>query len=405
MTLGIFETPDWKKDMEASITASNLLEKFPHLQKLLKLKQKDIHQIDEIYPIKITPHYASLIDWGNAKDPLLKIVLPNKAELSATGLGDQSGEILNSRKTCIPGLQHKYSSTALLLINGTCASYCRFCFRRRFVGTQKEVVNDLDGAFDYISHHPEINNVLLSGGDSFLASNQRIEYILRRLREIPHVSSIRFGTKLGVYLPSRFEDDGLMGILKKYSYNDKRIYVVSHIDHPRELDKKSVSAHAKLINSGIPVLSQTVFAKGVNDNANVLSELFNRIASIGIRPYYLFQCRPVKGATHYHIPFLDGFRIVEQAKKKLSGLGKTFRYMMSHASGKMEILSVSLEDLDRVAVFKYHQARDSKYLGEIISLAYRYPSHWLDDIFTQSDCRVISGLPAAEYAKQQSALL
>ncbi|MDD5022559.1 MAG: KamA family radical SAM protein [Candidatus ainarchaeum sp.] len=319
--------------------------------------------------------------------------------MATIGLKDQSGEKINLEKTGVKGLQHKYGPTALMLISDICASFCRFCFRRRFVGKDSEKVNELDGAVEYIKKHPEIKNILLSGGDSFMLDNHEIEKILDRLFAIPHINVIRFGSKMPVYLPSRFSDPELMRILKRYNKKGKKIYVVSHIDHPRELDQKSIMAHKKLIKLGISILSQTVFIRGVNDDEEVLINLFEKITEVGIRPYYIFQCRPVKGAMHFYIPISEGYRIIEKAKEKLSGIAKTFRYIMSHVSGKIEIIYVTSDD-KKTAVFKYHQSRDPAYLGEIMMIKYNEPVKWLDDIFSQEH-EIMYGENIVKYAKEQ----
>ena len=347
----------------------------------------------------INPYYSSLINWKDSNDPLLKIVFPDVPELKTIGLQDQSGEGLNTKKTGVNGLQHKYGPTALMLVSGVCACYCRFCFRRRFVGTNSEIVKDLENAVRYIKNHPEIRNVLLTGGDSFMLSNKEIEKILEKLFSIPHIKIVRFGSKMPVYLPSRFFDPELIKILKKFNKKGKNIYVISHIDHPRELSPESIKAHKNLLSAGVSILSQTVFIRRVNDDPKILVELFNKMAETGIRPYYIFQCRPVKGAMHFYIPISEGYRIIEKAKKNLSGIAKTFRYIMSHVSGKIEILYAAASE-ERIAMFKYHQARDPFYLGHIMILKYSKPARWLDDIFSQPH-EIIRGEETTDYAKIQ----
>ncbi len=394
----------WQNELGHSIRARDILSRFPKVAEARGLTTAMIDHVDAIYPIGITPTYADRINWNDHRDPLLKIVFPDVLELDATGMEDQSGERLNTQKTGIHGLQHKYGATVLLTITGVCAAYCRYCFRRRFVGTENETVGDLDAAFRYIETHPEISNVLLSGGDSFMASNRRIAAVLERLRRIDHVGIIRFGTKMVVYLPSRFDDPELLDILRAHNLPNKRIYVISHIDHPQELGPESLEAHRRLVEMGISIRSQTVLMSGVNDDPATLSRMYRQLSEIGVVPYYIFQCRPVKGAAHYALPLLTGSGIVETAKVALSGLAKTVRYMMSHVSGKIEIVSVEEEDESRRALFKYHQARDPGFLGMAMGVEYREPAHWLDDILAQQHA-ILFGGNALRYARAQIELL
>ncbi|MDD5096398.1 MAG: hypothetical protein PHY95_02695, partial [Candidatus ainarchaeum sp.] len=259
-------------------------------------------------------------------------------------------------------------------------------------------------AFSYIARHREINNVLLTGGDAFMASNFRLAEILGRLRQIGHVGVIRLGTKMPVYLPSRFSDPELLRILESHSSAGKRVCVVSHIDHPGELDSQAQEAHAKLMGAGVHLRSQSVLMRGVNDSPETLVELFRGITDAGIAPHYLFQCRPVKGGTHFALPLIEGYGIVEEAKRHLSGLAKSFRFIMSHVSGKMEMVSVERRGRDTFAVFKYHQARDPRFLGSSILVTYREKSFWLDGVFGQPH-QIIAGGEAAQYAITQARLL
>lgn len=398
------KTPSWQRQLTQNITVKGILQRFPDAAARLKLTPDKLTAINRTYPINITQHYASLIDQKDVNDPLLRIVFPNPLELAGAGMPDQSGERFNTCTTGIDGLQHKYGPTALILITGTCASYCRFCFRRRFVGTNTETISDLEDALDYISSRKEITNVLLSGGDAFMMSNKRIAHILQRLSEIDHVGMIRFGSKMPVYLPSRFKDPELLDILREHNHPGKHIYVVTHVDHPRELASESVIAHRNLANAGISLLSQTVLMRGVNDDPKILSELFRALTRIGVRPYYVFQCRPVKGGIHFQVPLLDAFGIFEKAKKSVSGPAKTARFALSHVSGKIEVVSVEQDGLSRRAIFKYHQCRDPKHIGRIMVLSYKEPSHWLDDIFGQPH-NILTGSGVVAFAKEQIRLL
>jgi L-lysine 2,3-aminomutase len=198
--------------------------------------------------------------------------------------------------------------------------------------------------------------------------------------------------------------DTTLKILESHSSTGKKICVISHIDHPRELDAQALEAHARLMGAGVHLRSQSVLMRGVNDSPETLVELFRGVSDAGIAPYYLFQCRPVRGGMHFALPLVKGYNIVEDAKRHLSGIAKSFRFMMSHVSGKIEVVSVEMRGNERLAIFKYHQARDPRFLGSSILVTYRDDSFWLDGVFGQPH-QIVAGNDAAEYAKGQSRLL
>jgi lysine 2,3-aminomutase len=295
-------------------------------------------------------------------------------ELNLQGSYDTSGEAENTK---LRGLQHKYRETALVLATNRCATFCRYCFRKRLVGLPNtEVVEHFNEAANYISQHQEINNVLISGGDPLVLPTQIIEHFLTTLSDVPHLNFIRFGSKTPVTLPSRFEDEGLLNVLEEYSHASRRLYVVTQFNHPKEITKHSIKAVDNLIKSGVIVNNQTVLLKGVNDEPATLAELQNRLVGIGVNPYYVFQCRPVKRVKHhFQVPIYKGVDIVEKAKEKCNGHSKRFKYIMSHKSGKIEILGIVNEEI----YFKYHQAKNRKNLGKIFSRKLNEKAGWLDD--------------------------
>jgi len=217
---------------------------------------------------------------------------------------------------------------------------------------------------------------LISGGDPLVLSNEIIESFLAVLSDISHLKFIRFGSRTPVMLPSRFEDDELLDILKRYSYSDRRIYVVTQFNYPREISKESVKAINNLISAGVILTNQTVLLKGINDYPRTLAKLQNKLVSIGVNPYYVFQCRPVKRVkSAFQIPLYKGIDIVETAKKSCNGHSKRFKYIMSHRTGKIEILGIRHDDI----YFKYHQAKDIKNLGRIFKRKVDKNAGWLDD--------------------------
>lgn len=344
----------------------------------LSSKEKgQLEKVVQAHPMRVSPYYMSLINWNDPHDPIRKMALPSLEELNLEGFYDTSGEAENTK---MPGLQHKYSETALVLATNRCATYCRHCFRKRLVGLPtEEIVKRFEDAAEYIEKHEEINNVLISGGDPFVLSNEVIERFLEVLTKIDHLSFIRFGSRTPVTLPSRLSDPVLLALFKKYSKIDRRLYVVTQFNHPREITPQSISAVSNLINAGVLLSNQTVLLKGVNDDPDTLATLMNRLVSIGVTPYYVFQCRPVKRVkSHFQVPICEGVRIVEKAKANCNGHSKRFKYAMSHKTGKVEILGI----LDGEIYFKYHEAKNRENLGMMFKRRVDEKAGWLDDFNT-----------------------
>jgi lysine 2,3-aminomutase len=363
---------DWKEELKGSICTIEQLEEYIDLT---PKERKQLKKVVDRHPVRITRYYASLIDWSDPKDPLRKMAVPSIEELNLSGAYDTSGERENTK---MPGLQHKYSQTALILATNRCAAYCRHCFRKRMVGLPTgEILKRFSESVKYVKKHEEINNVLVSGGDPFVLPTKVIKKFLEKLSTISHLDFIRFGTKVPVTFPNRIlKDKELLNALKKSSLK-KRIYVVTHFNHPREITKKSTAAVDSLIRSGIIINNQTVLLKGVNDNPETLANLQNKLVSIGVNPYYVFQCRPVKRVKHnFQVPLYKGCEVVENAKKTLNGHSKRFKYIMAHRTGKIEILGV-MEDY---IYFKYHQAKNPKNIGKLFKRKIDKTARWLDDL-------------------------
>ncbi len=343
------------------------------------LDEKEVESMNNLlddYPMLITDYYFSLIDFDDPDDPIRKMCIPSTLEFNRDGSFDTSGE---SDNTILPGMQHKYHETALVLSTNKCAMYCRHCFRKRLVGlTTEEVVDHLDEIVDYVNEHKEISNILVSGGDSFMNSNKVLEKYLDKLTGIDHLDFIRFGTRIPVVLPSRIsEDQELLEILGKYS-RKKQLIVVTQFNHPSEITKEAIKAIQALRDANIEVRNQTVLLGGVNDDPKVLGNLLKSLTSIGVFPYYVFQCRPVKGVVNnFQVPIKRGVEIVEEAKSFQNGLGKSFRYCLSHPSGKIEILGIMP---DGQVAFKYHETKDLKDNGRIFTMDLDDETGWLDDI-------------------------
>lgn len=332
--------------------------------------------IQDKFPMFVNPYYLSLIDEKDPEDPIRKMCIPSLAELNAGGAEDTSGEQSN---TVITGMQHKYRQTVLILSTNQCAMYCRHCFRKRMVGlSAEEIAEYISDMAQYVREHEEVDNILVSGGDAFLNSNAVIRKYLEEFIDIPNLNLIRFGTRTPVVLPQRITGDAeLVELLTEYG-KKKQIYVVTQFNHPNEVTEEARAAVRTLLQAGIVVKNQTVLLKGVNDTPRVLGELLKKVVSIGVVPYYIFQCRPVRGVhSQFQVPFREAYRIVEGAKAMQDGQGKCIRYALSHVTGKIEILG----DLgDGRMLFKYHQAKYEKDFGRIFTQKVADDQCWLENI-------------------------
>lgn len=350
------------------------------LKENTRLSPDELSNIEHVlkhFPMSITPYYFSLIDWDNYEnDPIYRQSVPTMAEEDFTGSFDTSGEASNTKQK---GLQHKYGPTALVLTTSACAMYCRHCFRKRLVGQadQKEAGILPDDVAEYVRRHPEINNVLLSGGDAFMNDTKLIHEYLEKILTLDQIDFVRFGTRTPVTFPQRiYKDQGLLETLRRFIENThKQIYVITQFNHPKEITPESIKAVRALQDTGVILRNQTVLLKTINDDPKVLSKLQSKLTSIGVIPYYVFQCRPVSGVKNqFQVPLKEGVRIVSEAKKMLNGQGKGFRYCMSHPTGKIEILGL----LDDELILKYHQAKDINDHDRLFKVKVSDDQGWLD---------------------------
>ncbi len=361
----------WQEELKNNVTTAEELAKYT------PMTDDEIREMNEIidrWPMSVPRYYLSLINFNNPNDPIKKLCTPNLREIELDdGLEDQSGE---GKNTKVIGLQHKYGPTALVLSTNVCSMYCRHCFRKRLVGLpESETAKYYNEIYDYIRRHTELTNVLVSGGDAFLNSNHRIEEILKNFSTLDHLQFIRFGTRTPVVFPHRInKDPELLEILEKYG-KEKRIYIVTQYNHPNELTAESLESIENLRNRGIIVCNQTVLLKGINDKPEIISELMLKLTAKGILPYYVFQCRPVVGVKHqFQVPLTRAYDIVSQSKVDLDGHSKRFRYIMSHETGKIEILGKLSPD---TMLFKYHHAKDPADDGRIFTMPIDENTAWL----------------------------
>jgi len=353
------------------------------VEQLTDAEKKALAPVAEKFKFRANDYYLGLINWDDPDDPIRKIVIPEQGELADFGVLDASNEESNY---VVPGCQHKYPHTALLLCNEVCGAYCRFCFRKRlFMDDNEEVVNDVSEGIDYIRRHSAITNVLLTGGDPLLMATRKLEAILRPLRQIKHVGIIRLGSKMPAFNPYRIIDDPeLAGMLSHYSTRQKRIYVMAHYNVPQELTDVSCLALDLLMKSGVVTVNQTPILKGINDDAKVLAELMRRLSFAGVPPYYFFQCRPTEGNGPYEVPLVRSYALLEEAKRHVSGLAKRARLVMSHERGKIEMVGLTNEHI----YLRYHRARDAEDEGRFMVFHRDDDAFWFDDLVsaeTQSE--------------------
>lgn len=337
-------------------------------------QKKVLEPIVERFPFRANDYYLSLIDWNDPADPIRRMIVPSVDELEPWGRPDPSDE---SAYTVMQGVEHKYNTTVLLLVSEVCDGICRYCFRKRLFARQKqEVLRDLPAALDYIRSHPEITNVLLTGGDPMVLTTGKLEQIIAPLRQIPHVQIIRIGTRIPVFNPFRILEDGaLTALIERYSLPDKKIYMMTHFCHPRELTPPALEAAHRLQRAGAVLCNQCPLIRGVNDDPQTLALLMRRCSFAGIVPYYLFQCRPALGNHAYTVPIEEGYEILRQAKTMVSGLAKRLRYVMSHSSGKLEIIAKT----DEYTYFKYHRAANDADSSRVLVCRSNPKACWLDD--------------------------
>ncbi len=333
-----------------------------------------LKRVTDLFPFRANEYYLSLIDWSDPNDPIRKIVIPQESELKVWGKIDASNE---SNYTVVPGCEHKYADTAILLSNHVCGCFCRFCFRKRlFLKGAKEVPADLSMGLEYIREHKEINNVLITGGDGLLLSTGKLEKIIKPLCEMDHVRIIRIGSKILAFNPFRvLNDPDLPKMLGKYSGSKRQIYVMTHFNHPKEITPKAVEAIEILKKHGIVLANQTPLLKGINDDPDTLGTLFNELSFHGVSPYYVFINRPVIGNREFSLSLKEAYEIFEEARNQCSGLGKRARLAMSHETGKLELLAVKDHDL----ILRYQRFVKSSDKGRIFSIKASNDVYWLDE--------------------------
>jgi lysine 2,3-aminomutase len=306
---------DWNDWRWQSRHRVRTLDQFERMLQLSDGERQALIQGGTMLPVGITPYYMSLLDAYDADQPLRRTVVPTPSEFVRTE-GEADDPLGEDGHSPVPGLVHRYPDRVLFLPLDFCSTYCRYCTRSRVVGHGELVPNEkrLTLAFDYLRAHPEIRDVLISGGDALALGDDKLDWILRNLREIPHIEFIRIGTKMPAVLPQRITRE-LCRVLRRYH----PIWMSLHFIHPDECTPEAAQACARLADAGIPLGAQTVLLKGVNDNVETMKQLMHRLLLMRVRPYYLYQCDPISGSAHFRTPVAKGLEIIRGLRGHTTG--------------------------------------------------------------------------------------
>jgi lysine 2,3-aminomutase len=290
----------------------------PQLERMLDLSGEEREALLERggkLPTGITPYYMSLISPSDPAQPLRRTVIPTAREFLQTA-GEADDPLGEDGHSPVPGLVHRYPDRVLLLVHDFCATYCRYCTRSRVVGHCEILPRQprLEKALDYIRGTPTVRDVLISGGDPLTLSDERLEWILGQLNGVPHVEFIRMGTKTPAVLPQRITPQ-LCRMLRRHH----PLWMSLHFTHPDECTPEAARACGRLADAGIPLGSQTVLLKGVNDDVETLKELYHRLLTMRVRPYYLYQCDPISGSAHFRTSVAKGLEIIQSLRGHTTG--------------------------------------------------------------------------------------
>lgn len=349
----------WQKHLKNSLTTPEQLA--AHFDVDADLLAK----VQAVYPARISPYYLKLIK--QVGPPLFKQAIPDRMELDdPEGLIDPLDE---ENLSPVPNLVHKYPDRALFLVCSECAMYCRFCTRKRKVGTKDMGISDatITAGIEYLRQTPAICDVLLSGGDPLLLSDLRLETILKAIRSIPHITTIRIGTRVPCTLPMRVTP-GLSAMLKKFH----PLYINTHFNHPAEITPQATLACSLLADAGIPLGCQTVLLRGVNDSPEIIRQLMYDLLRIRVKPYYLFQADLTRGTGHFRTTIDTGIDIMRELIGKTSGMGvPTYALDAPGGGGKIPLTPEYIRSLGRDLDFLTYQGRPCTYPNRVSCNKYR----------------------------------
>jgi len=350
------EWNDWKWQFK------NVIRDIPTLKKVIHLSKKEEAQLESClkkFRMAITPYYASLMDRKYRRCVIRLQAVPMIQELENM-IEDVEDPLHEDVDSPVPGLTHRYPDRVLFLITRICSMYCRHCTRRRVVGvadshfTQKAVNQGLE----YIRNTPSVRDVLLSGGDPLVLPDDRIEYVLKELRKIPHVEIIRIGSRVPVVMPQRITDE-LVEMLKKYH----PLYLNTHFNHSREITRESKAACEKLANVGIPLGNQSVLLRDVNDCPSIMKQLMQKLLTIRVKPYYIYQCDLSRGISHFRTSITKGMEIMENLRGHTTGMAvPTFVVDAPGGGGKIPLMpNYLLSQSDRRLVLRNYEGVITSY--------------------------------------------
>ncbi|MFC1752695.1 KamA family radical SAM protein [Thermoproteota archaeon] len=307
-----FDWEDWHWQVKNRVCKKD---EISSIIKLIPEEEEAIKKSRGRLSMAITPYLATLMDEEDPNCPIRKQCVPINMELH-TSAHEMTDPCAEDRDTPVPGLVHRYPDRVLILVTEMCFSYCRHCTRRRMVGEDKNILDlkNIDKAVDYIKSNRKIRDVLISGGDPLMLEDNVLEDIIKKIRAIPQIEFLRIGTRAPVILPQRITS-GLVSMLRKYG----PIWMSIHFNHPKEITKRCRFACDMLADSGIPLGSQTVLLKGINDKPYIMKKLMHELLKIRVRPYYIYQCDPAKGIYHFRTPVSVGINIMERLRGHTSG--------------------------------------------------------------------------------------
>lgn len=345
------------------------------IDRLSHEQRAELQQVTARFPFRANDYYLSLIDWDDPHDPLRRLVIPALTELDDFGVDDASDEASNTR---LPGLQHKYADTALLLVTDQCSAFCRYCFRKRLFTTgARETTPDTSAGLAYIRVHTEITDVLLTGGDALSLPTAHLGKIVDALLALDHLHTIRLGSKILAYNPMRvLTDERLQALLERAAASDKSLYLMCHFDHPREFTPLAREALELVQRLGVRCVNQSPITAGVNDDEQTMAELLQACTDLGCPQYYIFQCRPTTGNASFAVPITRALSVITAARSHVSGLSRRARYCMSHTSGKVEVVGMDADHL----YARYHRAKDPADEGRMLVYRRDDEAAWLDDL-------------------------
>lgn len=326
---------DWRWQLKHSIGDIDTFETLLGI-KFRPEEKEQLKQTLEKFPLSVTPYYLSLIDADDFRnDPIFLQAFPSPKELDIDE-DDLEDPLSEDEDSPVEGITHRYPDRVLFHISNTCSMYCRHCTRKRKVGDVDSIPtkDTISEGLEYIRNTPQVRDVLLSGGDPFMLPDAYLDWILTKLREIPHVEIIRIGTRMPVVLPYRVTDD-LVKILKKHH----PLWINTHFNHPREVTASSREALRKLADAGIPLGNQTVLLSGVNDCHRIMKRLVQKLVQNRVRPYYLYQCDLSEGLSHFRTPVGKGIEIMEHLIGHTSGFAvPTYVIDAPHGGGKIPVM-------------------------------------------------------------------